>query len=77
MANFFFMGGDGTYSGFNMDQVRQVIRDNSAGKVTVIFSPDHTVELFGDVAKQFIDILTRLNSEASAAVVAAKAASKK
>jgi hypothetical protein len=34
------------------------------GTVTISFQPEHTIVLDGEVAKQFMDVLGRLKSEA-------------
>jgi hypothetical protein len=57
MANFFFTGGSGGQQAINLDQVRVVI---------ISFQPEHTIALDGEVGKQFMDVLGRLESEAKA-----------
>jgi hypothetical protein len=71
MANFLHSGDPEGYS-INIDQIRAVKRDRRNGKATIIFAQDHTLELEGTKAKQFMDILTRLESEASRAWEVAK-----
>jgi hypothetical protein len=72
MANVAFAGGPAGYSAINMDLVRYVTRDIEEGTVTLYFDMQHKIELDGDVAKDFIDIITRLKSEAGAAIAAMK-----
>lgn len=64
MANFFFTAGSGGQQAINLDQVRVVSQDTVTGMVTVSFQPEHTIVLGGEVAKQFMDVLGRLKSEA-------------
>jgi hypothetical protein len=64
MANFFFTAGSGGQQGINLDQVRVVSQDTVTGTVTISFQPEHTIVLDGEVAKQFMDVLGRLKSEA-------------
>jgi hypothetical protein len=63
MANFFYTGGPSGWTGINMDLVREVIQDTSSGKITIYFDKQHTVELSGDAAKEFIEVVVRLKSE--------------
>ncbi|MGA2647926.1 MAG: hypothetical protein ABSF15_24775 [Candidatus Sulfotelmatobacter sp.] len=72
MANFFFTGGPAGYNAINLDQVTHVIRDSASETATLYFERDHTIVLEGEMAKEFMDVLTRLNSEASQAVEAIK-----
>jgi hypothetical protein len=71
MANFFFVGGAADYTAVNLDQVRAV-KEDKHGKVTIIFARDHSIELEGVIAKQLIDVLTLLESEANEAWALAK-----
>jgi hypothetical protein len=64
MANFFFTGGSGGQQAINLDQVRVVSQDTVTGRVSISFQPEHTITLDGGVAKQFIDVLGGLKSEA-------------
>jgi hypothetical protein len=64
MANFFFTAGSGGQQGINLDQVRVVSQDTVTGTVTISFQPDQIIVLGGEVAKQFMDVLGRLKSEA-------------
>ncbi len=64
MANFFFTGGSGGEQAINLDQVRLVNHEAVTGLVTIYFEPEHTVVLEGEVAKQFMDVLGGLRSEA-------------
>ncbi len=64
MANFFFTGGSGGEQAINLDQVRLVNHETVTGRVTIYFQPEHTIILEGDVAKQFMDVLGGLRSEA-------------
>jgi hypothetical protein len=72
MANFFFLGAQSGFDAINLDQVRQVIHDNKVGKVAIYFDHDHKIELAGDMATDFVDVLTRLKSEAGIATEAMK-----
>ncbi len=64
MANFFFTGGSGGQQAINLDQVRVVSQDTVTGGVSISFQPEHTITLDGEVAKQFMDVLGQLKSEA-------------
>jgi hypothetical protein len=64
MANFFFTGGSGGEQAINLDQVRLVNHETVTGRATIYFQPEHTIVLEGDVAKQFMDVLGGLRSEA-------------
>ncbi len=64
MANFFFTGGSGGEQAINLDQVRLVNHEAVDGRVTIYFQPEHTIILEGEVAKQFMDVLGGLKSEA-------------
>jgi hypothetical protein len=64
MANFFFTGGSGGQQAINLDQVRVVSEDTATGRVSISFQPEHAIALDGEVAKQFMDVLSRLKSEA-------------
>jgi hypothetical protein len=64
MANFFFTGGSGGEQAINLDQVRLVNHETVTGRVTIYFQSEHTIVLEGDVAKQFMDVLGGLRSEA-------------
>jgi hypothetical protein len=64
MANFFFTGGSGGEQAINLDQVRLVNHETVTGRVTIYFQPEQTIILGGDVAKQFMDVLGGLRSEA-------------
>ncbi len=64
MANFFFTGGSGGEQAINLDQVRQVNHETVTGRVTIYFEPEHTIILEGEVARQFVDVLGGLRSEA-------------
>ncbi|MGA7401464.1 MAG: hypothetical protein WBW38_15680 [Candidatus Sulfotelmatobacter sp.] len=64
MANFFFTGGSGGEQAINLDQVRLVNHETVTGRVTIYFQPEHTIILEGEVAKQFMDVLGGLRSEA-------------
>jgi hypothetical protein len=64
MANFFFTAGSGGQQAINLDQVRVVSQDTVTSTVTISFQPDHIIVLGGEVAKQFMDVLGRLKSEA-------------
>lgn len=64
MANFFFTGGSGGEQAINLDQVRLVNHEKVTGQVIIYFQPEHTIILEGDVAKQFMDVLGGLRSEA-------------
>jgi hypothetical protein len=66
MANFFFTGGRGGEQAINLDQVRLANHETVTGRVTVYFEPEHTIILEGEVAKQFMDVLGGLRSEAKA-----------
>jgi hypothetical protein len=68
MANFFSTGGSGGQQAINLDQFRVASQDTVTvtGRVSISFRPEHTVALDGEVAKQFIDVLSRLKSEAKA-----------
>jgi hypothetical protein len=66
MANFFFTGGRGGEQAINLDQVRLANHETVTGRVTVYFDPEHTIILEGEVAKQFMDVLGGLRSEAKA-----------
>jgi hypothetical protein len=66
MANFFFTGGSGGQQAINLDQVRVVSEDTVTGRVSISFQPEHAIALDGEVAKQFMDVLARLKSEAKA-----------
>ncbi len=66
MANFFFTGGSGGQQAINLDQVRVVSEDTVTGRVSISFQPEHAIALDGEVAKQFMDVLGRLKSEAKA-----------
>jgi hypothetical protein len=66
MANFFFTGGSGGQQAINLDQVRLVNHETVTGRVTVYFQPEHTIILEGEVAKQFMNVLGDLKSEAKA-----------
>lgn len=68
MANFFFSSGEAGISGINMDQVRFVTSNKESGVITIYFDQRHTLELTDESAKEFLDVLTRLKSEASVAV---------
>src|ERR1022692_792639 len=70
MANFLLMGGSAGFSGINLDQIQKVIRDKASDTVTIYFNHDHTIILQEDAAKEFMDVLTRLKSDASLAVEA-------
>jgi hypothetical protein len=71
MSNFFFFTSDG-FAAINIDLIKEVISDEASGRVTIFFDREHTVELKGDTGKEFIDVLTRLKSEARLAVGALK-----
>lgn len=77
MANFLFSQGDnGRVVGMNVDAIRNfTVNDDKS--VTVYFAPDHQVELDPKTGREFFDVVTRLNSEASAAFEAARNQSKK
>jgi hypothetical protein len=64
MANFFLTGGSGGEQAINLDQVRLVNHETVTGRVTIYFQPEDTIILEGDVAKQFMDVLGGLRSEA-------------
>ncbi len=64
MANFFLTGGSGGEQAINLDQVRLINHETVTGRVTIYFQPEHTILLEGDVAKQFMDVLGGLRSEA-------------
>lgn len=64
MGNFFFLGAQNGFDAINLDQVRHVIQDSKAGKITIYFDRDHKIELARGVATDFVDVLTRLKSEA-------------
>ena len=64
MANFFFTGGSGGQQAINLDQIRIVSQDTVTGGVTVYFQPEYTIMLEGEVAKQLMDVLGGLKSEA-------------
>ena len=64
MANFFFTGGSGGQKAINIGQARLVNQDTATGQVTIYFQPEHTIMLDGEVAKQFMDVLGGLKSEA-------------
>ncbi len=66
MANFFFTGGSGGQQAINLDQVRVVSQDTVTGMVTIYFQLEHTIKLEGEVAKQFMDVIGGLKSEAQA-----------
>ena len=66
MANFFFTGGSGGQQAINLDQVRLVSQDTVTGMVTIYFQLEHTIMLEGEVAKQFMDVIGGLKSEAKA-----------
>ena len=66
MANFFFTGGSGGQRAINLDQVREVSQDTTTGRISISFQPEHTIALDGEVARQFVDMLSRLKSEAKA-----------
>lgn len=66
MANFFFTGGSGGKQAINLDQVRLVSQDTATGMVTIYFQLEHTLMLEGEVAKQFMDVIGGLKSEAKA-----------
>jgi hypothetical protein len=66
MANFFFTGGSGGQQAINLDQVRLVSQDAVTGMVTIYSQLEHTIMLEGEVAKQFMDVIGGLNSEAKA-----------
>jgi hypothetical protein len=66
MANFFFTGGSGGQQAINLDQIRVVSQDTVTGRVSISFQPEHTIALDGEVAKQFMDVLSRLKSEVKA-----------
>jgi hypothetical protein len=66
MANFFFTGGSGGQRAINLDQVREVSQDTTTGRISISFQPEHTIALDGEVAKQFMDVLGGLKSEAKA-----------
>lgn len=66
MANFFFTGGSGGQQAINLEQVRLVNQDTVTGRVTIYFQPEHTIMLESEVAKQFMDVLGGLRSEAKA-----------
>jgi hypothetical protein len=66
MANFFFTGGSGGQQAINLDQVRLVSQDTGTGRVTIYFQLEHTITLEREVAKQFMDVLGSLKSEAKA-----------
>jgi hypothetical protein len=73
MANLFFTGGKGGFSAINIDQIRVVNWDAASNNVIIYFQPDHTIELKGQTAMEFIDTLKHLKSEASLAVGTARA----
>jgi len=54
MATFFIAPGGGEYSAINVDQVRAVKHDAQNNLVTLIFACDHSIELRGAVALQFL-----------------------
>jgi hypothetical protein len=64
MANFFFTGGSGGQQAINLDQVRLVNQDTRRAGSLSTFSPNTQSCLRGDVAKQFMDVLGGLRSEA-------------
>jgi hypothetical protein len=66
MANFFFTGGSGGQQAINLDQVRLVSQDTVTGRVVIYFQPEHTITLEGEIAKQFMEVLSGLKSEAKA-----------
>jgi hypothetical protein len=66
MANFLFTGGSGGQQAINLDQVRVVSQDTVTGRVSISFQPEHTIVPYGEVGKQFMDVLGRLKSEAKA-----------
>lgn len=72
MANFFFGGGPEGYMAWNLDRVTYVVRNPAKDSLRVYFAKDDFFELSGEHAKQFIDVLTRLQSEANKAWQAAK-----
>lgn len=72
MANFLFTGGKSGSVAYNLDQIRYIERDQASGTVKLYFSKEDFVELSGESAKQFMDIVTRLSSEASRAWEAAQ-----
>jgi hypothetical protein len=72
MANFFYTGGSAGWTGINMDLVREVIQDTGSDKITIYFDKQHTVELSGDAAKEFIEVVVRLKSESKQQLEAIK-----
>jgi hypothetical protein len=66
MANFFFTGGSGGQQAINLDQVRLVSQDTVTGMVTIYFQLEHTIIFEGEIAKQFMDVIGDLKSEAKA-----------
>lgn len=64
MSNFFYTGSESGYICINLDQVRQVVRDKKADTVTIFFDKEHTIQFDGERAKEFMDVLTRQESEA-------------
>jgi hypothetical protein len=72
MANFFF--GEGRRMIFNVDLITYVKRDPKRDSIHVYFGKHDSFELKGEIAKELIALLTRLESEADRAWKAAKPA---
>jgi hypothetical protein len=64
MANFYRVTDVAGLTGINVDHIQRVNYDEASGALTIYFSLEHTVVLKDDTAKEFLDVLWQLKSEA-------------